>query len=430
MSAADSQAVFLARMTELGLIDLKPIFVANGWMTFNDFAFSCSDPTGKDTEIFKKEVLDVLITGEATKPLVPRVRRLYTQSYVIGAAEMERFGNPSAVDEKVAMHPADRTTRTEAIRAKLTGFTLSGPSVPSFALIDRFATIMAKGAVRYVPWEKCTSREQELIEQPEVKGLRLNEKGMLVQDIAPDPNTSLSGELLWEYALRRRAIAGEIAGLIQFDTTNLWHDILKSALLSTPPPGHRAVTYAQLRAADLKVFSLVSEECNDGTICKPGETTSEFEKAFKKMIYDIGVRMLLQPLPGSSTPSPSGGTARAAPPIDDAEPPSAKMRKLENRLRNTEEQLRAARRRLESAADAKGSGKQRRGKGDRKGDRGGSAPEGLRNKCTRLPSGEPICFSFNLGGCNAAKPGQRCPRGWHVCAEPGCGGSHSLAQHS
>ena len=101
MSAADSQAVFFARLAELELTDLKPKFVANGWVTFNDFAFSCSDPTGKDTAIFKKEVLDVLAPDSSDAPKIPRIRRLYTQSYVIGAAEMERFGNPTAVDERI-----------------------------------------------------------------------------------------------------------------------------------------------------------------------------------------------------------------------------------------------------------------------------------------------------------------------------------------
>jgi hypothetical protein len=27
------------------------------------------------------------------------------------------------------------------------------------------------------------------------------------------------------------------------------------------------------------------------------------------------------------------------------------------------------------------------------------------------------------------KPGQRCSKGYHVCAEPRCGGEHSLQQH-
>ena len=35
--------------------------------------------------------------------------------------------------------------------------------------------------------------------------------------------------------------------------------------------------------------------------------------------------------------------------------------------------------------------------------------------------GEPICYNWNLPkGCTAAAAGQKCPRGWHVCAAAGC----------
>ena len=37
------------------------------------------------------------------------------------------------------------------------------------------------------------------------------------------------------------------------------------------------------------------------------------------------------------------------------------------------------------------------------------------------PEGNPICFSFNLGGCSAAPPGGRCPRGRHICILTKCG---------
>ena len=34
--------------------------------------------------------------------------------------------------------------------------------------------------------------------------------------------------------------------------------------------------------------------------------------------------------------------------------------------------------------------------------------------------GDSICFSFNLGGCDLAAPGQKCSKGWHVCAHAKC----------
>ena len=69
--------------------------------------------------------------------------------------------------------------------------------------------MLTKGHAKYIAWEKCTSKEQELFEEPEVKGLRITPDGLLLQDIAPDPSTDLSGEFLWDYALRRRACAGD-----------------------------------------------------------------------------------------------------------------------------------------------------------------------------------------------------------------------------
>ena len=55
-------------------------------------------------------------------------------------------------------------------------------------------------------------------------------------------------------------------------------------------------------------------------------------------------------------------------------------------------------------------------------------PEGLRGKAAKTASGESICSGFNLGTC--AVKGLRCPRGLHVCAEPGCEASHALPDHS
>ena len=46
------------------------------------------------------------------------------------------------------------------------------------------------------------------------------------------------------------------------------------------------------------------------------------------------------------------------------------------------------------------------------------------------PQKKRLCWAFNLpNGCSAAKPGETCSKGLHVCAEPGCFKHHSLQQH-
>ena len=41
----------------------------------------------------------------------------------------------------------------------------------SHALMDRLATILVRGTVRYVEWQKCTPREQELAKPEYVRAL-------------------------------------------------------------------------------------------------------------------------------------------------------------------------------------------------------------------------------------------------------------------
>ena len=73
---------------------------------------------------------------------------------------------------------------------------MSGMNLPSQALIDKFATMLTKGNVKYIAWEKCISKEQEMLDEPDVKGLRITPDGLLLQDVAKDMKTDLAGEFL------------------------------------------------------------------------------------------------------------------------------------------------------------------------------------------------------------------------------------------
>eukprot|EP00971_Amphidinium_carterae_P049551 976662-Amphidinium_carterae.1 len=47
-------------------------------------------------------------------------------------------------------------------------------------------------------------------------------------------------------------------------------------------------------------------------------------------------------------------------------------------------------------------------------------PRGLEGCQAVTSRGEPICFLYNLGRCPNKVSGNRCPKGLHVCAKPGC----------
>ena len=285
MSLAASKPAFTAAVTELGLTTLTAKFEANGWTTFNSFAFATSDAQGRDGKAFETEVLPELLTMTEGKPdadgkkLVPSLRMLYAQSYMAMSAAMDAFANPKPLDERLVMNPADRGVRTAELKARVTGFRVGGPNHPSQALIDRMLTSLMKGAVRYPAWEKCTSEEQELVDEPDIKGLRLDPvSGALMQDVAPDMKTDLTTELMWDFAVRRRTCAGDIAGLIGFEAMSDWHEDMKAHWLGRPPAGYRKVSWAQLVEADKALWRFVQQHCPEGTKAKPGASETEFEK--------------------------------------------------------------------------------------------------------------------------------------------------------
>ncbi len=79
-----------------------------------------------------------------------------------------------------------------------------------------------------------------------------------------------------------------------------------------------------------------------------------------------------------------------------------------------------------------------RDKGSKKGGSKGRGGQGVKRKSVPMPkeliglesvteNGEPICFAYNLpGGCNkAAKWGENCSKGLHVCMKKGCKKHHA-----
>ena len=64
-------------------------------------------------------------------------------------------------------------------------------------------------------------------------------------------------------------------------------------MLEKPPAGYRKVSWAQLLEADKALWRYVQGRCPDGTKCKPGERTTEFQKHWLTGMYDQDVRLHL-----------------------------------------------------------------------------------------------------------------------------------------
>jgi hypothetical protein len=262
----------------------------------------------------------------------------------------------------------------------------------------------------YIPWEKCTKRDAEASGAKIEKILKPDAQGHIRETSTSQPPRADAGtDLFLRFALQRRGLALEIANVCSYNVHELWVQVLLDALLQQAPPGYVKVTVNQLRLADEKAWQLIGRACRNGFRWTIGEEPP-FEKALKLTMYDPAVRLFLMPLaptPASTSSSSSGNSAFNA-------SATRSQRRKDNKKRAAEVKQ----------YDPPRPAKQPKGRGKDRGNHGN-----LDGKCKQTSSGEPICFNFNLRGCPNASAGAKCPRGWHLCAEPGCQKSHPLSEH-
>ena len=145
---------------------------------------------------------------------------------------------------------------------------------------------------------------------------------------------------------------------------------------------------------------------------------------------DMRVSLLLQPLPGRGRDDISASSSAA--------PHGQQTAKQQNRAANQVARIQqmqatiAGMKRKDGGKGGKGRGKG--GKHNRQ--QHWQLPHVFLGKTVRLPTGtqlgtpgDAISFNFNFGFCCGGVPSQRCDKGWHVCAKPGCQQVHGMTNH-
>eukprot|EP00435_Cladocopium_sp_Y103_P029318 s1136_g7.t1 len=203
-------------------------------------------------------------------------------------------------------------------------------------------------------------------------------------------------EIKVHYAMIRRGLTFQFAKLMSYAQHCEWETFLFEALHREPPPGYSRPSLAQMLQCDKAAFTRLAStmssirQRDDGT-------------------YPLGVALL--ELRGD--PMIALHLAPTAKPVQAAASGSSPWRSQP----------------YASSSPSKGKGGSGKGKGKTKSP---PVPQELRGKWHKTSSGDPICFGYNCkSGCSEkhVKPGQRCSKGYHVCAEPRCGADHSLQQH-
>ena len=398
MSVVDSEAVFRSRAKAVGLSEEVLNLLKDGEISnMGNLAFATSYvPGSSDDKPFTEFVAQVL-KRDATLGEMAKIRRLFNEAYAATSAEMKTMVEQSDEAPLRRLAPAERAERFSEQQKRLRGINMQGQMEPGDSLVDAAVGIYESDRLTYIPWEKCVSREHEMMTSTKKDAalsfdsagtLKLNKK----DNISP---CDVSSELQVKYCLARRALALEQGNVMSFENLEKWTEKLMSCRLSEPPHGYSRVSFKQLQLADAKLFVVLGERTRSGI--KVSSSGRPCDNVFTDVMNCPEVQHLLQPLPQSSSTSKGADKgAGVGPPI-----------------KRTIEKF---------GGSGKGTGK--KGKGG-KAWKPSIPQELLSLGCVGVTNkGNPLCYDFQLGKCSNTVQSGRCQKGLHLCAVQGCHRDH------
>ena len=417
----DSEAHFEARVNQLGLQPQLEKLKKLGFRTFGRFAHSSTFVPGvSDGAILEKDLI-VKVLGTRDHPEACQLQRLFYEAYTLISVDLRRQVDRTDEDLPRRLPVAERESRRRELSSKLAGMTLEGELDPSNRLQDIANDMYEENLLRYISWEDCTKRDLEVEGIKKDKSWREMPDGTLkaFRSDVSDPKVHIVSDLLLKNCLQRRGMVLDMADLMDYSVHELLVNLLISEYQREPMRGFGKITWDQLRNADKECFRILAAECRDG-IRRDVNNRRPLDRQMLGVLKNPNFRFLLVGLPGASSskrgrsasPPRGGGSASS----QASNKQAARIKQLEAENRNLKTKKTDTFTKKKKEKDGKGKGKERHT----------PLPKGLAGKSAKSPSGEPLCFDYNLGGCTHAEPGQRCRKGYHLCAEPGCGKPHAL----
>ena len=411
----ESKEALRSRAADVGLSAAEITFLVDrGANSLARLAFAAA-PLG--TAPTTEQVQQLLPAGAGHGAVASMKRIIFEAQTLIVAdikAKVQRRDEPSA---SVSLSSAERDSRVEEQKQRLTGLRLRGDEEVAHSAYDLVLGVLEKDQLIYLAPERFGTRRDELAQVKPSPQLQLEQGTISVKAKAAETTCAIKTELDLVQALRRRALAFDLVGLCSYDTMNTYQSELVAHLQEQPPVGYSHVSLQQVLRADRAVFTHLAERLQ--SLKTRADGSRPFQVQIATVLAQPAVTFHLLPLPlhGSSSKSPGPGSG------PDSTTPRRRKAKRERAFTPPSQPVGE---RPSSGPKGKGPGK-----GGTKRGRGPNVPQSLIGKAMETPGGERLCWAFNLpSGCEGAKPGEKCPRGWHLCAEPGCAKAHSVLQHS
>ena len=383
---SESKSVLQSRLIAVGFAESDVTAILGEVGNLRRLAFISSFTPGQADEAPLMQVLSELLQRDPSISDKANWRAVFNEAYAIVTAEMKQ--RIEKVDAEPSVRPLSQPERAERYERqvkKLTGVSLRGPLEPADALVDAAVASYEANELKYIPWEKCVSKEDELRgeKKKDIKFTVEEASGKLrVEHKSPDLVADTSSEIMVQQALTRRALAMDQANLIDFVVMDQWTQRLMKARLQAPAESFAKPTWKQLESADRQLFTELREKTRSGVQTTP--SGRPLDSLLPDAMFMHEVTCLLQPFPVPAAPKDA--------------PPRSELPRVDR---------------------ASPYGKGRNGKGKTKTRFVTRLPPGLEGCRAYTNRGDPICFAFNLGGC--ATQGQKCEKGLHICAVPKCG---------
>ena len=367
-------------------------------------AFAACSPGDAPTN----EQIDSLFEGRITPNAgtYASMKRLIFEAHTPLSADLQNKVHKPDEQVKSKLAPAERENRVKEQRARLEGLRFKGEEECSFQSYDLVLNMMERDTLLYLGPEKFATRRNELALRKNAKEITIDQSALVVKDKANEITCSTSTELETMNAMKRRALAFDLVRACSYHVMNTFHAELFDHLHMQAPPGYSQVSLAQILRADRAAWLHIAEKLP--SLKRDAHGQLPLEDELQKVLAHPSVSFHLLPLPMKIHPPEKPQPVKPAAPAN-------KRARSRTPPKST-------------ATPAKGKGKGKGGKSKR--GRGPNIPRGLIGKALQTKSGDRLCWAFNLPqGCTDAKPGDKCQKGYHLCAEPGCEQAHSLQNH-
>ena len=416
-SLVDSEAHLRKRAEEMAMSDRGiRALLAKGITTLGKLAFSHGQPgvpiVATEFDTFSQDVLGAMASiGDRAV-----LKRLLFEGHTFVISQLkEQVTNPEAAQSR-KIPQVERDARMIDLKRRLPGVLIERQMSPSHALLDLCAQQFESRQLKYLSPDRCTSREWEVSMSKSAKQIEIDADKLVVKEKAETPDCTTSGEMETFEALRRRGVAYAFVDVLSWQVHERYLMMLFGHSRRPPPQGYQKTTLQQILRADRAVFTKLIQ---DGVSLRRDATTGELPMDEEIMnalsSYEVGFHLMPLPKPAQPTAGPK------ADPV-----------KVNDQWQGPHNQWQGPYNQYNRWSPYKGhKGHKGKGKGFKGKDRSNLLPKPLQNRdnVSTDPHNRRLCFSYNLGRCDAAPAGGECKHGWHLCCRRNCQAPHAECEH-